>query len=123
MAERNDYGPKISAGPVVRPYALTGGRTEPMGDQIDLVAQVTASRGVKADQFDLAPELQRLLSLCDSPVSVAELAVELDLPLGVIRIFLSDLRRLGLVVIHPPDSTAFADVRILKEVADALRRL
>lgn len=123
MAHQDDYGPKISAGPVVRPYALTGGRTQALGDQIDLVAQVTAARGVRADQFDLGPEHLRLLELCREPVSVAELATELDLPLGVIRVFLSDLRKLGLVMIHPPTSTGFSDVRILKEVADALRRL
>ncbi len=123
MAQHGEYGPKISAGPVVRPYALTGGRTQPAGEQIDLVAQVTAARGAHADHFELAPEHHRLLGLCRGPVSVAELAAELDLPLGVVRIFLSDLRRLGLVMIHPPTSTGFSDVRILKEVADALRRL
>lgn len=123
MPQQADYGPKISAGPVVRPYALTGGRTEPQGEQIDLVAQVTATRGIQADQFDLGPEHLHLLDLCRGPVSVAEMATELDLPLGVIRVFLSDLRKLGLVMIHPPTSAGFSNVRILKEVADALRRL
>lgn len=123
MAQQDDFGPKISAGPVVRPYALTGGRTQPAGEQIDLVAQVTLVRSASADQFLHGPEHLKLLALCRSPTSVAELAAELDLPLGVVRIFLSDLRRQGLIMIHPPTSVGFADVRILKEVADALRRL
>ena len=37
------------AGPVVRPYALTGGRTRPVGERFDLLALVTRGRGVHED--------------------------------------------------------------------------
>lgn len=114
---------------VVRPYALTAGRTRPAGGSIDLVALVSAvgSRtGAELaieDASELGPEHFRLLRFCRSRASVADLAAELDLPLGVVRILLADLRERGLVSIIQPVAAGLKDVGILKEVADALRRL
>ena len=71
----------------------------------------------------LGPEHLRLLRFCRSPVSVADLATELDLPLGVVRILIADLRDHGLVSVRQPAASGLNDVRILKEVADALRKL
>lgn len=82
-----------------------------------------AVRSASRDHLDLEPEHRSLLQLCRLPVSVAELASDLDLPLGVIRILLADLRDQGLVSIHQPAPAGLSDVRVLKEVADALRRL
>jgi DNA-binding transcriptional ArsR family regulator len=89
---------------------------------IDLVASVSAV-GTPADDSELAPEHLRLLWLCRPRATVAELAADLDLPLGVVRILIADLREHGLVSIHQPSRPGLTDVRILKEVADALRRL
>ncbi len=114
---------------VVRPYALTAGRTRPSGASIDLVALVSAVRSktgtelTRQDACELGPEHKRLLRYCRSRASVADLAAELDLPLGVVRILLADLRERGLVSIYQPAASGLNDVRILKEVADALRRL
>jgi hypothetical protein len=123
MDSRRDDWIRQSAGPVVRPYALTAGRTRPTGASIDLIALVTAVRRPPSNHADLEPEHVRLLRLCRLPVSVADLASDLDLPLGVVRILLADLRDQGLVGIHQPAQPGLSDVRILKEVADALRRL
>lgn len=112
---------------VVRPYALTAGRTRPTGENIDMVALVSvigtapAGDAGKQEVSDLGPEHVRLLRFCRSRPSVADLAAELDVPLGVVRILLADLRERGLVKIHPPVHGGLADVSILKEVADALR--
>ncbi len=114
---------------LVRPYALTAGRTRPSGATIDMVALVTVARsamggeGAAEIMSELGPEHLRLLRFCSSRSSVADLATELDLPLGVVRILLADLRERGLVSIHQPVSAGLHDVRILKEVADALRKL
>jgi len=114
---------------VVRPYALTAGRTRPTGASIDLIALVSAIRSrtgtelAPEDATELGPEHLRLLRFCRSRASVADLATELDLPLGVVRILLADLRERGLVSINQPVASGLSDVRILKEVADALRRL
>ncbi len=114
---------------VVRPYAVTAGRTRPGGDIIDMVALVSVVRtwpdggAAREEVSELGPEHVRLLRFCRSRPSVADLAAELDLPLGVVRILLADLRERGLVKIHPPVRAGLADVSILKEVADALRRI
>ncbi len=114
---------------VVRPYALTAGRTRPSGASIDLIAQVSVVRTMMGAELaseimsELGPEHLRLLRFCRSRVSVADLATEIDLPLGVVRILLADLRDRGLVSISQPAAAGLNDVRILKEVADALRKL
>jgi hypothetical protein len=111
------------SGPVVRPYALTAGRTRHAGASIDLIALVTAVRRASREHAELEPEHLRLLQLSRVPISVADLASDLDLPLGVVRILIADLREQGLVSIHQPAQAGLSDMRILKEVADALRRL
>jgi hypothetical protein len=112
------------AGPVVRPYALTGGRTRPRGEKVDLLAVVGSTVDLSAiERMLLEPEQAQVLRLCRKPVAVADLASDLDLPLGVVRIMLSDMRERGLITIGRPARTGLADTRILKDVADALRRL
>jgi hypothetical protein len=111
------------AGPVVRPYALTGGRTRPAGERFDLLALVCAVRGTGHDLSQLGPEQLTVLRSCRVPVPAADLASDLDLPLGVVRILISDLRERGLVTIHRAAPAGLADLNILKEVADGLRRI
>jgi hypothetical protein len=112
------------AGPVVRPYALTGGRTRPRGETVDLLATVASVvDGRSLERMLLEPEHLHVLQLCRRPVPVADLASDLDLPLGVVRILLSDMRERGLITIGKPARTGLTDPRILKDVADALRRL
>jgi Protein of unknown function (DUF742) len=110
------------AGPVVRPYALTGGRTRPTGESFDLLALV-ASNGTNSIDDLLEPEYLEVMRQCREPKPVADLASDLDLPLGVVRILLSDMRERGLVTIRPPARTRLTDPQVLKDVADALRRL
>ncbi len=123
MPEADDRCLDADAGPVVRPYALVGGRTRPAGETFDVVALACAVRGRSAGPPDLEPEHVTLLRRCRAPISVAELASGLDLPLGVIRVLLADLRDRGLITIHQPQPQRLTDIRILREVADGLRRL
>lgn len=111
------------AGPVVRPYALTGGRTRPTGESFDLLALVISSETTSTDDLPLEPECLEVLRRCRQPTPVADLASDLDLPLGVVRILLSDMRERGLVTIRPPARNRLTDPQVLKDVADALRRL
>ena len=105
------------------PFSLTRGRTRPTGN-LDLIAIITAVRGVQVDPSSLDPEHLAVLRLCRPPASVADLASDLDLPLGVVRILLGDLQDRSLVAIHHPIPPArLPDVQILKEVVDGLRRL
>ena len=124
MPSPHDHWLDEEAGPVVRPYALTRGRTRPTGERLDLIAIITAVRGVQVDPSSLDPEHLAVLRLCRLPASVADLAADLDLPLGVVRILLGDLHERSLVAIHHPIPPArLPDVQILKEVVDGLRRL
>jgi Protein of unknown function (DUF742) len=124
MPANDDHWLDEEAGPVVRPYALTRGRTRPAGEIIDLIALVTAVRGIEVDQVGLDPEHLVLLGLCRLPTSVADLAADLDLPLGVVQVLLADLRGRSLInVNNPTPPSDLPDPRILREVADGLRRL
>ena len=111
------------AGPVVRPYALTQGRTRPAGASFDLVAIVKATRARITDPASLAPEHLRVLQLARAPTTVADIASDVDLPLGVVRIILADLRELGLVAIVNPAATKRIDPHTLREVLNGLRAL
>jgi hypothetical protein len=111
------------AGPVVRPYAFVGGRTRPSGEPFDLVTMVTAVRGAEGGAQDLEPEHRALLRLSRVPTAVADLAADLDLPLGVVRILLSDIRERGLIAVHHPAPNRLADPKLLRELAAGLRRL
>ncbi len=114
------------AGPVVRPYALTGGRTEPAGGGVlDLVALVVAVDEDRAgDPAVLPPEHRQILSLCRRPVTVADLAAATTLPVGVVRVLLGDLLAAGLIrVSRPVPPALLPDERIHQEVLHGLRAL
>jgi hypothetical protein len=120
------WGRKDS-GPVVRPYAVTGGRTEPAdGEVLDLVAVVVAT-GQSADAGDRVqwtPEHRRMLALCARQVTVADLAADLGLPVGVVRVLLADLIAQGAVTPlanRPADERTGSDV--LQEILNGLRAL
>jgi hypothetical protein len=111
------------AGPVVRPYALTGGLTRPSGQRFDLLDLVRAVRRAGRDLPQLSPEQAELLQRCQMPTTLVDLAADLDLPAGVIRILVSDLRERGLITIHRPQPAGFNDLKILQEVVNGLRRI
>ena len=109
--------------PVVRPYALVRGRTKPAGDRLDVISMAYSLRVSVPDPTDLEPEHLAMLRRCAIPTSVAELASALDLPLGVVRVLLADLRERELVRIDRPSQERVTDVQLLREVANGLRRL
>jgi hypothetical protein len=108
------------AGPVVRPYAVTGGRAR--GAPIDLVAFVQAVADTSTGMF-LLPEHVAILDRAKTPVTVAELAGHLDLALGVVRVLLDDLLQQRLITIKEPDGAGRPDERVLKAVINGLRAL
>ena len=111
------------AGPVVRPYALTGGRTEPAtGEILDLIAIVVAAR--TGDLTGLSPEHRKILSLCGQPVTVADVASDTGLPLGVVRVLLADLLVQGrLTVMRQQRAGERPSADLLEEVLHGLRAL
>jgi hypothetical protein len=114
-----------AAGPFVRPYALTGGRTRPdTALDLDVVSIIETTDETVARHMGLGPEHLEILRMCHVPLSVAEVSSSLDLPVDVVRVLLSDVHRLGLVLVRPPASvSSLPDADLLKEVINGLRAL
>ena len=114
-------------GPVVRPYALTGGRTEPAdGEVLDLIAIVVAAdkAGGADSALALSPEHRRILGLCRAPATVADVASDIALPLGVVRVLLADLILQGQVIVLPHQPIGEQPrAELLREVLHGLRAL
>ena len=88
-------------GPLIRPYAITGGRTEARADLAieDLVATDVARWSAAPDRLDA--EHGSIARLCaTATISVAEIAARLHFPIGVTRILVGDLAEQGLVQVH-----------------------
>ena len=111
------------AGPLVRPYTVTKGRTEPAaGTAAGLIDVVVAADGPPSE-FRPGPEHRQIVARCQRPVAVADLAADLGLPLGVIQVLLGDLSQRGMIQILPAGSGPERDVRLLRQVLEALRTL
>ncbi|MEU9339259.1 DUF742 domain-containing protein [Streptomyces sp. NPDC048290] len=116
------------AGPVVRPYAMTRGRTRHAAQhRLDLIAVVVAEPHTDDPDTDasLSPEHVDIVDLCRrAPQSVAELAAELNLPIGVVRVLVGDLVDSGLVHVNRPVPPAeLPDESVLRDVINGLRAL
>ncbi|MFJ8077854.1 DUF742 domain-containing protein [Streptomyces sp. NPDC096176] len=111
--------------PLVRPYAMTGGRTRPRY-QLAIEALVSTTADPSRLQGQL-PEHQRICRLCIEIKSVAEISALLTIPLGVARILVADLAEAGLVAIHQPGGDESAGgqpaVTLLERVLSGLRKL
>lgn len=116
------------AGPVVRPYAMTRGRTTSAAQhRLDVIALVVVEPYADDPEDDptLSPEHVDIVALCrETPQSVAELAAELDLPIGVVRVLVGDLVTAEFVHVNRPVPPAeLPDESILRDVINGLRAL
>ncbi|HEY8452809.1 MAG: DUF742 domain-containing protein [Micromonosporaceae bacterium] len=115
------------AGALVRPYAVTRGRTRPRLDiALEALVETTALGRVGVDRGQ-GQEHQHIIALCDGKLqSLAEIAARLHLPLGVARVIIADLAAEGLVAVHQPtslDADDAAGTELLERVLSGLRRL
>jgi uncharacterized protein DUF742 len=109
--------------PLVRPFAVTGGRTRTEAVELDLITLVVAMRAPE-EVPDLDPEYEKLLEVSQQPISVVEIAAHVDLPLQVVKVLLSDLITQKLMIFR--SSVAAADapsVEVLQAVLHGIRRL
>jgi len=112
------------AGPIVRPYALTKGRTEPAGGAAFGLIDVVVSTGERSlEHFWPGPEHWRILSICRRPTPIVDLTSEIDLPLGVVRVLLGDLTSHGMLRIVSAQRQQVPDQRLLRMVLDGLESL
>lgn len=109
---------------LVRPYAWTRGRTKA---NYDLQLETLISTTELGQDETLLPQLEHRAvgSLCRYPLSVAEIAAKLSIPLGVARVILSDMAELGLISIHRTfaDDDIAAHLVLMERVLSGLRRL
>lgn len=111
------------ASSLVRPYAVTGGRTKP-SYQLQIEAMVSASHYEARDLSVLSPECQSILGYCRDWRSVAEISAVLRMPLGVARVLIGDMAMEGLVRVHQADhGQGRPDLNLLERVLSGLRKL
>jgi len=125
MAERDE-----PTGALVRPYAVTKGRTRP---RLDIAIEALIETTVRGRTAGSRPggnhgqEQQYIATMCDGRVqSLAEIAARLHLPLGVARVLIADMAADGLVSVHEPaslDDNEAVGTELLERVLSGLRRL
>ena len=117
-AQANSAGSSL-----VRPYAVTGGRTKPKY-HLQIEAMVAASHYEARDLSVLSPECQAILGFCRDWRSVAEISAVLRMPLGVARVLIGDMAMDGLVRVHQIDhEQGRPDMNLLERVLSGLRKL
>jgi hypothetical protein len=103
---------------MVRPFLLTGGRTSVTQEGLRVESLIQANEGVQV--HSLRFESRQIYDLCDEPNSIAEIAAELQMPLGVARVLVSDLIAEGFVTFVQHKSLS---VQLLERIRDGVRAL
>jgi hypothetical protein len=103
----------------VRPFMLTGGRTRPLHDGLRVETLLHAAPA--ALSAPLRFEARRIVVLCQTPRSVAEVAVALKLPLGVVRVLAADLVTEGHLRIE--DQLGELPLAMIERIRDRVRSL
>jgi len=99
----------------VRPSAMTGGRTRPTHDALEIETLVcTTSVGEQTPK--LTVEQRAIAALCHDLLSIAEVSAHLHLPLGVVRILVGDMADEQLVMVHRPTHGDRPDLALLERV-------
>jgi hypothetical protein len=105
----------------VRPYAMTGGRTRPTHDDLEIEALVSTTAMVEQTP-KLTVEQRAIAALCHDVLSIAEVSAQLHLPLGVIRVLVGDMADEHLVMVHRPAHAGDRpDLALLERVLYGLR--
>jgi len=103
---------------LVRPFMVTGGRTQPLKDGLRIETIVSARPA--ALSAPLRFELRRTVELCQTPTTVADIAVRLGVPLGVARVLVGDLVAEGYATISAP---TVIPIDVIERIRDRVRAL
>jgi hypothetical protein len=125
MPERDE-----PTGALVRPYAVTRGRTRPKLEiALEALVETTVRGRSGAARGSQGSEHQYIAAMCDGGKvqSLAEIAARMQLPLGVARVIVADMASDGLVAVYEPtsleDETDAVGTELLERVLSGLRRL
>ena len=119
-SSRDDDGPSL-----VRPYALVKGRTR-AGGAAPIPVEAIVVTEPHADRSGLVLERAAIARLCEHPQSIAEVSALLRVPVGVIRVLVSDLTSEGLVRVNlplEPNADGAVDRVLLERVLAGLEAL
>ncbi|WP_307833826.1 DUF742 domain-containing protein [Actinoplanes derwentensis] len=105
--------------PVIRPFMLTNGRTQPLHDNLRIETLLHAAPA--ALSAPLRFESRRIVELAQSPMSVADLSVALRAPLGVVRVIVADLITQGYLSVQ--DQPEELSTSLIERIRDRVRAL
>jgi len=133
MSERDEFGLddhadvvaiELARRTVVRPYMLTRGRTSSSLGVFALHSPILAL--ITTDQLgrNATPEDRKIIELCQTPTSVAEVSARMSTPVGVLRVLVGDLVDARLVTVREVENRAdHRDVRLLERLLEGIRAL
>lgn len=124
MENPSDLGATRRTNRLVRPYVVTGGRTKPTGEVIELDSTIRATDLPPEDDGRSSPETHRIVAICRRPTALAEVAARAALPVGVVRVLVGDLLIAGVLDVQrgaPVDAPT--DPRLLKKLLHGIRAL
>lgn len=100
---------------------MTGGRTRPTHDDLEIEALVSTTAMVEQAP-KLTVEQRAIAAVCHDVLSIAEVSAQLHLPLGVIRVLVGDMADEHLVMVHRPAHAGDRpDLALLERVLYGLR--
>jgi hypothetical protein len=111
---------------LIRPYVRTGGRVEAAHPlEFESILTSTGRHRDWAGERELADDQLQLCEHCQSPQSVAEIAVALNAPVAVVKVMISDAIERGLLMLHEttPLFAGRPPVALLKRVHASLSKL
>ncbi len=128
--QRGSHPPGEPAGPgqaedpvpiddvVIRPFLLTAGRTQPRqaGLRVETLVQACPEISTGTLRF----EIRRIVELCRTACSVAEIAAAMQVPIGVARVLVSDLVADGAVTLLQREELS---VQLIERIRDRVRAL
>jgi len=103
---------------VIRPFLLTGGRTRPTRDDLRVESLIQSLTGATTETLRF--EARRIVDICRQPTSIAELSGALAVPLGVVRVLVSDLVAEGRVSVVQQQQLS---IQMMERIRDRVRAL
>lgn len=103
---------------LVRPFIVTGGRTRPLHNGLRLETMLLAAPGAEAAKLQF--EQRRIVDMTRGAVSLAEVAAGLAMPVGVVRVLVSDLYYANLIKLVEPHVLS---VDVIERIRDLVRAL
>ena len=105
-------------GAFVRPFIVTRGRTQPLHDGLRIETLIKALPAALSAPLQF--EQRQIVELAQRPVSLAEVAARLGVPIGVARVLIADLYTGKYISLHEPTELP---VHVIERIRDLVRAL